>query len=100
MDAYDRCTNLGEKNFAHSVAICGRGQDLFRPPTYRWKVLCYVETDGLLSTELLQECGISHCMQYCVFIVYCIYTPLHDYTLFLIANPTKLVSFSLHFSAH
>jgi len=32
MDAYDRCTNLGEKNLADSVAIYGRGRDLFRPP--------------------------------------------------------------------
>jgi len=34
MDAYDRCTNLGGKNLALIVAICGRGQELFRPPTY------------------------------------------------------------------
>jgi len=34
MDAYDRCTNLGKKNLADSVAIHGRGRDLFRPPMY------------------------------------------------------------------
>jgi len=34
MDAYDRCTNLGEKILAHSFAIYGRGWELFRPPTY------------------------------------------------------------------
>jgi len=34
MDAYDRCTNLGKKNLAHSVAIYGRGRELFRPPMY------------------------------------------------------------------
>jgi len=28
MDAYDRCTNL-EKNLADSVAIYGRGRELF-----------------------------------------------------------------------
>ena len=67
---------------------------------FRQKVLCYVETDGLLSTEQLQECGISYCMLYSVFIVYCIYTPLHDYILFLITNPTKLVSLSLRFCTH
>jgi len=33
MDAYDRCTNLGKKNLANSVAIYGRGTELFRPPT-------------------------------------------------------------------
>jgi len=33
-DAYDRCTNLGEKNLTDIVAICGRGRELFRPPTY------------------------------------------------------------------
>jgi len=37
MDAYDRCTNLGKKNLANSVAICGRGREVFRPPTYRHK---------------------------------------------------------------
>jgi len=35
MDAYDRCTNLGKKNLANSVAIYGRGQELFRLPTYK-----------------------------------------------------------------
>jgi hypothetical protein len=34
MDAYERCTNLGKKNLADSVAIYGRGRELFRPPTY------------------------------------------------------------------
>jgi len=34
MDAYDRCTNLGKKNLANSVAINGRGRELFRPPMY------------------------------------------------------------------
>jgi len=34
MDAYDICTNLEKKNLADSVAIYGRGQELFRPPTY------------------------------------------------------------------
>jgi len=34
MDAYDRCTNLGKKNLADSVAIYGRDPKLFRPPTY------------------------------------------------------------------
>jgi len=33
MDAYDRCTNL-EKNIAFSVAIYGRGREIFRPATY------------------------------------------------------------------
>jgi hypothetical protein len=39
MDAYDRCTNLGEKNPAHVIAIYGRGRDRFRPPTYRTIIL-------------------------------------------------------------
>ena len=34
MDAYERCTNLGKKNLAASVAIYGRGRELFRPPSY------------------------------------------------------------------
>jgi hypothetical protein len=34
MDAYDRCTNLGEKNLANIVAIYGQGRELFRPPMY------------------------------------------------------------------
>jgi len=34
MDAYNRCTNLGGKNLADTVAISGRGRELFRPPTY------------------------------------------------------------------
>jgi len=34
MDAYDRCTNLGDKNLADSVAIYGRGREFFRPLTY------------------------------------------------------------------
>ena len=34
MDAYDRCTNLGEKNLADNFTIYGRGRELFRPPTY------------------------------------------------------------------
>jgi len=34
MDAYDRCTNEGGKNLADSVAIYGRGRELFRPATY------------------------------------------------------------------
>jgi hypothetical protein len=34
MDAYYRCTNLGEKNLADIVALYGRGRELFRPPTY------------------------------------------------------------------
>jgi hypothetical protein len=34
MDAYDKCTNLGKKNLADSVATYGRGGELFRPPTY------------------------------------------------------------------
>jgi hypothetical protein len=33
MDAYDRCTNLGN-NLACSVAIYGQGREIFRPPTY------------------------------------------------------------------
>jgi hypothetical protein len=33
MDGYDRCTNL-KKNLADSVAIYGRGRELFRPPMY------------------------------------------------------------------
>jgi len=51
MDAYDRCINLGKKNLADCIAIYGRGQELFRPPTYsvtisfhstndfRWKII-------------------------------------------------------------
>jgi hypothetical protein len=35
MNAYDRCTNLGKKKLADIVAICGRGRELFRPPTYQ-----------------------------------------------------------------
>jgi len=35
MDVYERCTNLGKKNLADSVAIYGRGRELFRPPTMR-----------------------------------------------------------------
>jgi len=34
MDAYEKCTNLGGKNLVDIVAIYGRGQELFRPPTY------------------------------------------------------------------
>jgi hypothetical protein len=35
MDVYDRLTNLGEKKkLVDIVAIYGRGQELFRPPTY------------------------------------------------------------------
>jgi len=34
MDAYDRCTNLGKKYLANSVAIYGRGREIFRPSTY------------------------------------------------------------------
>jgi len=34
MNAYDRCTNLGKKNLADSVAIYGRGGEIFRTPTY------------------------------------------------------------------
>jgi len=34
MDGYDRHSNLGKKNLADIVAIYGRGQELFRPPTY------------------------------------------------------------------
>jgi len=34
MDAYDRCTNLGKKNLADSIAIYGRGRELFRRPKY------------------------------------------------------------------
>jgi len=34
MDAYDICTNLGKKNLADTVAIYGRGWELFIPPTY------------------------------------------------------------------
>ena len=34
MDAYDRRTNIGEKNLAESVDIYGRGREPFRPPTY------------------------------------------------------------------
>jgi len=33
MDAYDRSTNLGEKNLTDIVAIYGRGRGLFKPPT-------------------------------------------------------------------
>jgi len=33
MGAYDRYTNLGKKNLADSVAIYGRGREIFRPPT-------------------------------------------------------------------
>jgi len=33
VDAYDRCTNLGEKNLADIVTIYGWGQELFRPST-------------------------------------------------------------------
>ena len=35
MDAYDKYTNL-RKNLADSVAIYGRGRELFRPPMYFW----------------------------------------------------------------
>jgi len=41
MDTYDRCTNLGEKNRANSVAIYGECRELFRPPTYNSMVLKY-----------------------------------------------------------
>jgi hypothetical protein len=34
MDAYDKYTNLLEKNLADRVAICGRVRELFLPPTY------------------------------------------------------------------
>jgi hypothetical protein len=33
INAYDRCTNLGEKNLADSVAIYGQGRGTFSPPT-------------------------------------------------------------------
>jgi hypothetical protein len=33
MDAYDRC-NKKKKNLADSVAIYGRGREIFRPPMY------------------------------------------------------------------
>jgi len=36
MDAYDRCSNLEGKNLADSVAIYGRGRELFRTPTYKF----------------------------------------------------------------
>jgi len=39
MDAYDRCTNLGKK-FTYSVAIYGRGRELFRPPTLLDRMTC------------------------------------------------------------
>jgi hypothetical protein len=59
MDAYDRCTNLGEKNLADIVAIYGRGQEQFRPPTYsgfayqKVKVLySCVQPDGLLDPNM------------------------------------------------
>jgi len=38
MDAYDRCTNLGKKILAVSVAICGQGRELLRPPIYERNV--------------------------------------------------------------
>jgi hypothetical protein len=38
MDAYNRRANLGKKNLADSVAIYGRGRELFIPPTYIVKI--------------------------------------------------------------
>jgi len=45
MDAYDRCTNLGEKNLADIVAIYGRDRKLYRPPMYTTWRLWYPDTD-------------------------------------------------------
>jgi len=51
MDAYDKCTNLGGKNLADSVAIYGRGQELFRPQhkCYFW---CGNNTSAILCRSL------------------------------------------------
>jgi hypothetical protein len=49
MDAYDRCTNLGKKIIANSVALYGQCQELFRPPIYlsqlvrHFKDLCFLK---------------------------------------------------------
>jgi len=39
MDAYDRCTNLGEKNLTDRVAVYGWGREIFRPPMYAYRIL-------------------------------------------------------------
>jgi hypothetical protein len=54
MDAYDRCSNLGEKNLADSVVIYGRGRERFRAPT---KNICtlylYLNTYNWTFNELI-----------------------------------------------
>jgi len=80
MDAYDRCTNLGKKNLADTVAIYGRGWELFRPPTYvhDWPLdcrSCYRHHTGWNTMEnrhlkpfpdLVCFCNWSCSMQYTV----------------------------------
>jgi hypothetical protein len=54
MDAYDRCSNSGKKNLADSVAIYGRGRELFRPPTYTFwlQITALIEHFTLVYTEI------------------------------------------------
>ena len=52
------CTNLGRKNLSDSVAIYGRGRELFRPPTYIL-MLCFDMVTKCLRTEYLTHEGIS-----------------------------------------
>jgi hypothetical protein len=52
MDAYDRCTNLGRKNLADSVANYGRGRELFRPPCYLTRV---TETFHFIHSNVLSH---------------------------------------------
>jgi len=57
MDAYERCTNLGKKNLADSVAIYGRGRELFRPPTtpaYTMKAYAGVEVQSLIPNFIIR----------------------------------------------
>ena len=70
MDTYDSCTNLGKKNLADSVAIYGRGQELFRPSTYSKRVCAKQRErlkseaicDSLDKTELLKLQGFEQLM--------------------------------------
>jgi len=54
MDAYDRCTP--QKNLADSVAIYGRGRELFRPPTY----IDFHRFSSYFSIYFLEQVGLPY----------------------------------------
>ena len=59
MDAYDRCTNLGGKNLANSIAIYGQGRALFRPPTYT-QDCCYTYVQiACVSIPVIDYCMVE-----------------------------------------